>query len=102
MAEAGARIFLSPESKISSEHMNPNESILNTNLISNYKEQLNSSPYIKIGMTFIPVKNTAISVNKTWSTLTNKISYTFMNQYNKTINNKEAYEPISISISYSF
>ena len=78
------------------------ETITGSSLVSNYSEEIQPHIYISIGMKFRVIKHLNIQVNKTWATIKNKITYTYLDSYAKEKESEFDYEPISISAQIYF
>lgn len=78
------------------------QSIMGSNIISNYAEEIRPNLYFTIGIKFRIMKHLNIKINKTWSTIKNKITYTYLNSYNEEIKSEFNYDPISLSAQIYF
>ena len=76
--------------------------IAGNNLVTNYKEALQTQPFYKVELSYQFYKRWHATVSKTWSIVQNKITFTYLNTYTVEKIYEFNYDPISMAISYHF
>jgi hypothetical protein len=71
-------------------------------IVQDYNETIESHPFFFIGFSFPIQPYLTISVAKSWQTMTNKITYTYLESYPSSQKSELKYEPITISFLYTF
>ena len=71
-------------------------------IVSAYSEEIQSHFFYKLGISYNIYDNVTISCFKTWQTIKNNIHYTFLNNNTIRQTSELNYEPITISVQYSF
>ena len=103
IGEIGYKVYLNQiidDNKISSiENVND---ISGSNILSNYSEKIQNNLFYSIGIKFKLVNHINVQINKTWSLIKNKITYTYLGSYNKGQESEFNYDPISISAQIYF
>lgn len=71
-------------------------------IVSDYSEEIQSHIFYKLGISYNIYDNVTISCFKTWQIIKNNIHYTFLNNNTIRQTSELNYEPITISVQYTF